>query len=84
MSNLINFEGQQIRQTQHNGATYFSIVDVVKVLSASSNPKRYWTDLKRKLNKEGSQVYENIVQLKLPAADGKINSNCVLVLIYNY
>lgn len=71
MSNLINFEGHQIRQTQHNGETYFSIIDVVTILSDSSNSKRYWTDLKRKLNKEGSQVSENIGQLKLPAADGK-------------
>ena len=71
MSDIIQFQGQNIRQVEHDGATYFSIVDVVAVLSASSNPKRYWTDLKRKLNKEGSQVYENIVQLKMKAADGK-------------
>ena len=44
---------------------YFSVVDVVAVLTDSENPRRYWSDLKRKLNKEGSQLYENIVQLKI-------------------
>lgn len=51
---------------------YFSVVDVVGVLTDTDNPRRYLSDLKRKLMKEGSEVYENIVQLKLPAADGKM------------
>lgn len=51
---------------------YFSVVDVVEVLTESDNPRRYLSDLKRKLTKEGSEVYDNIVQLKLPAADGKM------------
>lgn len=51
---------------------YFSVVDVVEVLTESGNPRRYLSDLKRKLRKEGSELYENIVQLKLPAADGKM------------
>lgn len=51
---------------------YFSVVDVVQVLSESDNPRRYLSDLKRKLKKEGSEVYENIVQLKMPAVDGKM------------
>ncbi len=50
---------------------YFSVVDVVAVLTDSENPRRYWSDLKRKLNKEGSQLYEEIVQLKMLSADGK-------------
>ena len=50
---------------------YFSIIDIVAVLTDSSNPRRYWSDLKSKLKQEGSEVYENIVQLKLPASDGK-------------
>ena len=50
---------------------YFSVVDVIQVLTDSNIPKRYWSDLKRKLAAEGSEVYENIVQLKLQAADGK-------------
>lgn len=51
---------------------YFSMVDVVAVLTDSDNPRRYLSDLKRKLTKEGSELYENIVQLKLPATDGKM------------
>ncbi|RTY66250.1 hypothetical protein EKL98_06235 [Flavobacterium bomense] len=50
---------------------YFSIVDVILVLTDSTIPRRYWTDLKKKLSKEGSQLYEDIVQLKMQSADGK-------------
>ena len=50
---------------------YFSVVDVVAVLTDSENPRRYWSDLKRKLIKEGSQLYEEIVQLKMLSSDGK-------------
>lgn len=50
---------------------YFSIVDVIEILTDSDNPRRYWSDLKRKLTKEGSQLYAKIVQLKLPSSDGK-------------
>jgi hypothetical protein len=46
-------------------------VDVVAVLTDSENPRRYWSDLKRKLAKEGSQLYEGIVQLKMLSSDGK-------------
>ncbi|MDQ6987213.1 MAG: hypothetical protein Q9M25_05380, partial [Mariprofundaceae bacterium] len=51
---------------------YFSVVDVVTVLAETSNPKRYWSDLKIKLKQEGSEVYDKIVQLKLTAPDGKL------------
>ncbi|MEG2157489.1 MAG: Bro-N domain-containing protein [Bacteroidaceae bacterium] len=50
---------------------YFSIVDVVSVLTDSNDAKRYWSDLKRKLAKEGNETYDKIVRLKLHAADGK-------------
>lgn len=50
---------------------YFSIVDVIQVLTESTIPKRYWSDLKKKLSKEGSELYDNLVQLKMPAEDGK-------------
>jgi len=50
---------------------YLSIIDVIEVLTESTNPRRYWSDLKIKLSLEGSQLYENIVQLKLPSSDGK-------------
>jgi hypothetical protein len=65
------FEGQGIRQEYFAGETYFSIVDIIKVLTGTSLPRRYWSDLKTKLKKEGSEVYEKIVQLKISAEDGK-------------
>ena len=67
------FEEKKIR-TLWDGETeewYFSVVDVVAVLTDSENPRRYWSDLKRKLVKEGSQLYEEIVQLKMLSSDGK-------------
>ena len=51
---------------------YFSVIDVIAILTESDNPRRYWSDLKHKLTKEGSQLYDFIVQLKLPAEDGKM------------
>src|SRR3989344_5050818 len=50
---------------------YFSIIDVIEVLTDSSIPRRYWSDLKIKLKEEGFELYEKIVQLKLVSADGK-------------
>ncbi len=50
---------------------YFSVVDVVQVLTDSSIPKRYWSDLRRKLEKESGHPYEEIVRLKMSSADGK-------------
>lgn len=56
---------------------YFSVVDVVAVLTGASVPRRYWSDLKIKLKVEGSEVYEKIVQLKLLAEDGKLRETDV-------
>ncbi|MBP3766411.1 MAG: ATPase [Bacilli bacterium] len=71
ISNL--FEGSEIRSIWDNEKEeyYFSVVDVIKALTNSSNPRRYWSDLKNELNNEGSQLYDNIVQLKMIAKDGK-------------
>lgn len=68
------FEGQQVRYVwdAEKEKYFFSVVDVIKVLTDSENPRRYWSDLKRKLEAEGSEVYEKIVQLKMPAPDGKM------------
>ena len=72
-SGLVVFEGKQIRRIWDEAKErwYFSVVDIVEVLTGSSIPKRYWSDLKRKLIEEGSQVYEKIVQLKFKSRDGK-------------
>jgi hypothetical protein len=50
---------------------FFSIVDVIAVLTGSPNPRKYWSVLKTRLKKEGSQLATNCSQLKLQAADGK-------------
>ena len=71
MDKLQVFENQQIRSVwdEEKEEWYFSVIDLISVLTGSQNPRRYWSDLKRKLSKEGaSQLYENIVQLKLESA----------------
>ena len=67
------FEQKQIRSvwSDEDEKWYFSIVDVIQILTESTIPKRYWSDLKKKLSKEGSELYDNLVQLKMPAEDGK-------------
>lgn len=77
MSNAIKlFEGNQIRSVwdSEQEEWYFSVVDVVAVLTESANPRRYWSDLKRKLQVEegANELYEKIVQLKFKSSDGKM------------
>ena len=57
---------------------YFSVVDVIEVLTESDRPRKYCNDLKKKLSLEGSQLSEEIGQLKLPASDGKNYATDVL------
>lgn len=69
------FDGNQIRSIWDNDREewYFSVIDIVGALTESKNPRRYWSDLKRKIkDEEGAiQLYDNIVQLKLESSDGK-------------
>ena len=74
MSNIKLFESKQVRSLWNESEQkwYFSVIDVIEILTKSNNPRRYWSDLKIKLQKEGfTQLYEIIVQLKLESADGK-------------
>ena len=74
MSNIKLFEIKQIRSVWNEieQKWYFAIIDVIEILTESQNPRRYWSDLKRKLSTEGfSQLYEIIVQLKMISSDGK-------------
>ena len=73
MINIKLFEDRKVRTyyNEEEEMWYFSVIDVIEILTGSSIPKRYWSDLKKKLTKEGSQLYEKIVQLKFEAADGK-------------
>jgi len=50
---------------------YFSVVDVIEILTETDRPRKYWNDLKLKLIKEGSELSEKIGQLKMPATDGR-------------
>lgn len=70
---LAVFKGKQIRRywDKDNEKWYFSVVDIVDVLTGSPNPRSYWKVLKSRLKKEGSQVVTNCIQLKMQAADGK-------------
>ena len=67
------FDGKQVRYVweEEQEKYFFSVVDVIQVLTDSTTPRRYWSDLKRKIAAEGSEMYEKIVQLKLPSSDGK-------------
>lgn len=67
------FENQPVRAEwdEENEKWWFSVVDVIAILTDSENPRRYWSDLKRKIKAEGSQLYEKIVQLKMTSSDGK-------------
>ncbi len=79
-NNLKLFENKKIRYVWNaeEEEWYFSVVDIVEVLTESQNPRRYWSDLKIKLTKEGSELYDKIVQLKLIAPDGKLRETDVL------
>jgi DNA-damage-inducible protein D len=70
------FDGKDIRRVYDEGSEtwWFSVVDVGQVLTDSSNARRYWSDLKRKLAQEAGseQPYEKIVQLKLRSPDGRL------------
>jgi DNA-damage-inducible protein D len=68
---LTPFEGKEIRKVWHDEQWYFSIIDVIEVLTNSTTPRRYWTDLKRKEEKGSGQLYDFVVQLKLTATDGR-------------
>jgi hypothetical protein len=67
------FEQKQIRTSWNEDEEkwYFSIIDVIEVLTGTDRPRKYWNDLKTKLNNEGSELSEKIGQLKMQSADGK-------------
>ncbi|MEK6969502.1 MAG: Bro-N domain-containing protein [Nanoarchaeota archaeon] len=71
-TSLVIFQGKNVRRVWHNDVWWFSVIDIVAVLTDSSIPKRYWSDLKVKLLEEGFEPYDKIVQLKMPAEDGKL------------
>ncbi len=73
------FEQKQIRSVwnDEDEKWYFSIIDVIGVLTGTDRPRKYWSDLKAKLQREGSELSEKIGQLKLAAEDGKMRATDV-------
>lgn len=73
MKDLMKFENKQVRShwDAEEEKWYFSIVDVIAVLTNSPNPRKYWSVLKTRLKKEGSELATNCSQLKMKSADGK-------------
>jgi len=74
------FEGNEIRSVwdAEKEDYYFSVIDVISALTNTERPRKYWNDLKKKLTDEGSQLSENIGQLKMKAFDGKFYKTDIL------
>lgn len=72
-SSIKLFESKQVRSIWNDEEEkwYFSIIDVIEVLTNSPNPRKYWSVLKTRLKKDGSQLATNCSQLKMQSADGK-------------
>lgn len=68
------FEDKQVRTVwdAEQEKWYISIIDVIEILTGTDRPRKYWSDLKTKLKKEGSELSEKIGQLKMAATDGKM------------
>jgi hypothetical protein len=73
------FQNQKVRVHWDNSIEkwYFSIIDVISILTGTSRPRKYWSDLKNKLKKEGSELSDNIGQLKMKSSDGKMRATDV-------
>ena len=67
------FEQKQVRTHWDEGKElwYISVIVVIEVLTGTDRPRKYWSDLKTKLKKEGSELSEKIGQLKMQSSDGK-------------
>ena len=81
MENKIKvFENKNIRTVwnEEEEDWYFSVVDIIEILTGTERPRKYWSDLKKKLTTEGSELSEKIGQLKMAAADGKMRETDVL------
>lgn len=78
-SKIALFEGKKIRKILQHDEWWFSVIDVISILTSSDRPRKYWSDLKKKLIDEGYfEVSEKIGQLKMEAPDGKMRqTDCV-------
>lgn len=69
-----DFSEAKLRKAFHNGEWWFAYLDIIAILSGSCKPRRYASELKKKLQSEGSEVFDHIEQLKIKASDGKLYS----------
>lgn len=80
---LVVFQGKGIRRTWYNDEWWFSVVDIVAVLTEQEDhltARKYWNKLSQRLKEEGSEVVTNCHQLKLPAEDGKLReTDCATI-----
>ena len=67
---LVVFDDKKIRRLWHDDEWYFSVVDVVRALTDSANPRNYWNMLKSREAEHGIELYTNCVPLKLPELEG--------------
>ena len=74
MNKIKLFEDKKIRYAwdEEEQQWYFSVVDVVRILTNSTNPSAYWRKLKQRMLAEGNETVTNCHSLKLPSADGKM------------
>ena len=72
-SSIVLFNQKKVRRhwNDENELWYFSIVDIIEILTDTARPRKYWNDLKKKLAEEGSELSEKIGQLKMLSSDGK-------------
>jgi len=75
------FENKKVRShwDRNQEQWYFSIVDAIEILTESPRPRKYWNALKTKLKKEGSELSQNLGQLKMPSEDGKFYKTDVAI-----
>ena len=72
-NSIVLFNDKQVRRIWDNEKEewFFSVVDVIRILTESVNPRKYWSVLKIRLKQEGSQLATNCSQLKMKSSDGK-------------
>ena len=79
MRNIKLFESKKVRThwDEEKELWFFSVIDVIEILTESPRPRKYWNALKTKLKTEGSEVSQNLGQLKMEAEDGKMRETDV-------
>lgn len=71
---IINFQNKDIRTILEGNTIWYSVIDVIDAITDSKNPSSYWSTLKSRLDKEGSEVVTNCEKFKLEAPDGKMRA----------